>query len=182
MTFYAEYAWGPGVVGLFGLLVAFVIYFYLKKQSPGNAVMQEIAELIEQGAMAFLRREYTVLLPFLLVVAALLWFALGDSGPATAIAYVFGGLCSVAAGFLGMKAATKANVRTSEAARGEGQAKALRIAFNGGAVMGLSVAALGLIGIGSLSWLILDWANLEFVAFEEFKRFSEIIAGFAMYV
>ncbi|MDQ2669826.1 MAG: sodium-translocating pyrophosphatase [Gemmatimonadota bacterium] len=177
MTDFAPYAW---VAGLVGLAAAFLIYFYLKKQSPGSTAMQELAGLIETGAMAFLRREYMVLVPFLLIVAALLWIALGDAGPATAISYIFGGFCSIAAGFFGMKAATKANVRTSEAARADGQAKALRIAFNGGAVMGLAVASLGLVGVGTLAGLVLDWNAIDIVSFEEFKRFSEVISGFAM--
>ena len=104
----APYATAAG--GL-GLIIAFFIYFSLKRQSPGTQGMQDLAELIEQGAMAFLRREYTVLLPFILIIAALLYLAIG---PATAVAYVFGGLCSIGAGLFGMKAATKANVRTSE--------------------------------------------------------------------
>jgi len=162
------------VAGLLGLLVAVVIYQYIKRQSPGSVAMQELAGLIEDGAMAFLRREYLVLLPFLAVVAILLGVAIGR---ATALAYVFGGLCSIAAGFIGMKSATKANVRTSEAARAEGQGKALRIAFNGGAVMGLAVASLGLLGLGTVTYLVLDPAATDFASF---KLFSEIISGFAM--
>jgi K(+)-stimulated pyrophosphate-energized sodium pump len=163
--------------GALGLLIAFVIYFALKRESPGTAAMQDLGKLIEDGAMAFLRREYMVLVPFVLVVAALLWLAIG---PETAGAYLFGGACSIAAGLFGMKAATKANVRTSEAARSSGQAKALRMAFNGGAVMGLAVASLGLVGIGVVTYLLLDWANIGAVTAEGFKAYSEIISGFAM--
>ena len=163
--------------GALGLLIAFVIYFSLKRESPGTAAMQDLGKLIEDGAMAFLRREYMVLVPFVLVVAVLLYLAIG---PQTAAAYIFGGVCSIAAGLFGMKAATKANVRTSEAARSSGQAKALRMAFNGGAVMGLAVASLGLVGIGLVSYYMLDWANIGAVTAETFKTYSEVISGFAM--
>ncbi|HET8770489.1 MAG TPA: sodium-translocating pyrophosphatase [Gemmatimonadaceae bacterium] len=165
------YALGIGVAGL---IVCFFTYRGIVSQSPGSQVMQDLAEQIQLGAMAFLRREYTVLLPFLLVVAALLAYAVGMS---TAIAYVIGGLCSVAAGWAGMTSATKANVRTAEAARATGQAAALRVAFSGGAVMGLAVAALGLLGIT----VIFVWQrDLLATVGGDFKLFGEIISGFAM--
>ncbi len=160
--------------GLAGLVIALLIYAYVKRQSAGSETMQELAAAIETGAMAFLKREYLVLFPFLALVAVLLAVAVGRN---TALAYIFGGICSVGAGFFGMKSATKANVRTSEAARDSGQAKALRIAFNGGAVMGLAVASLGLLGVGTVAYLVLDDA---LVSAEMFKGFSEIISGFAM--
>jgi K(+)-stimulated pyrophosphate-energized sodium pump len=163
--------------GALGLAIAFAIYFALKRESPGTPAMQELAGLIESGAMAFLRREYMVLVPFVLVVAGLLYLAIGAE---TAVAFLFGGACSIAAGLFGMKAATKANVRTSEAARSSGQAKALRMAFNGGAVMGLAVASLGLVGIGLVTTWLLDWATIDSVTAEGFKAYSEIISGFAM--
>jgi len=160
--------------GLAGLLIAVSIYVYLRRQPQGTQAMQELALLIEGGAMAFLRREYMVLTPFLLLVAALLAWAIG---PLTAAAYLFGGACSVLAGLVGMKAATKANVRTSEAARAVGQGKALFLAYNGGAVMGLAVASLGLVGIGTVTWLALDPATADMLGF---ARFTEILSGFAM--
>jgi K(+)-stimulated pyrophosphate-energized sodium pump len=174
MNLLAPYA---AAAGALGLAIAFVIYFTLKRESPGTPAMQELAGLIESGAMAFLRREYMVLVPFVLVVAGLLYLAIGAE---TAVAYLFGGLCSIAAGLFGMKAATKANVRTSEAARSSGQAKALRMAFNGGAVMGLAVASLGLVGIGLVTTWLLDWATIGSVTAEGFKAYSEVISGFAM--
>jgi K(+)-stimulated pyrophosphate-energized sodium pump len=160
------------VIGVVGLVACYVTYLGIARQSPGSQVMQDLAEQIHLGAMAFLKREYTVLLPFLLVVAVLLGFAVGKE---TGIAYVLGGLCSVAAGWAGMTSATKANVRTSEAARASGQAAALRIAFGGGAVMGLAVAALGLLGIA----VIFMWQK-ELLGSTGFKQFGEIISGFAM--
>jgi len=164
------FAW---LLGLVGLGVAAAIYGYLKKQDPGNATMIDLGEQIHDGAMTFLRREYTVLAGFVAIVAVLLSLAIGR-GPA--LAYVFGALTSVAAGFAGMKAATRANTRTSAAANTEGQGKALRIAFFGGAVMGLAVAALGLVGLGVLYFAIGAQAS----SLAEFTNFAEIVSGFAM--
>jgi len=174
MTWLAQ--WSP-LAGLIGLAGAFALYSYISRQSAGTDVMREIAHLIHEGAMAFLRREYTVLAVFVLVVTALLWLALPDeSSLPTALAYVTGALSSVAAGFFGMSAATKANVRTAAAAKEAGSGKALRIAFFGGAVMGLSVAALGLIGVGA--WYFFYGASA--ISDGEFRLFGEIISGFAM--
>ena len=165
----AQLAIGAGVAGL---VVAFVIYGYLRRQPEGSDLMKELARAIEVGAMAFLRREYMVLFPFLLIVAALLGWAIGLN---TALAYMVGGLCSIAAGFFGMKSATSANVRTSEAARASGQAKALRVAFNGGAVMGLSVASLGLLGVGLVGVVMLSSGSPDPV-----MDFAKVVSGFAM--
>jgi K(+)-stimulated pyrophosphate-energized sodium pump len=165
------------VAGLIGLLNAVWIYVSLTRHSAGSGAMQELAGLIESGAMAFLRREYMVLLPFLLLVAALLAWIISFE---TAIAYVLGGSCSVMAGLFGMKAATKANVRTSEAARESGQARALGIAFSGGAVMGLAVASLGLLGIGLVTGYLLSWTAPGVIGDDQFKLYSEVISGFAM--
>jgi K(+)-stimulated pyrophosphate-energized sodium pump len=165
-----NWAW---ILGAAGLGVALFIYGYVKKQPPGNALMIDLGEQIHDGAMAFLRREYSVLAIFVAIVAVLLALAIGTT---PAIAYVFGALASVAAGFIGMKAATRANTRTSAAANTDGQGKALRIAFFGGAVMGLSVAALGLLGLGVL---YVVYASDAIVG-RDFENFAEIISGFAM--
>ncbi len=159
-------------IGLIGVAAAGLVYRSIIRHSPGSEIMQEISERIHEGAMAFLKREYMVLLPFLLVVAALLGWAIS---PRTAMAYLAGGISSVLAGLAGMQAATRANVRTSEAARAEGQASALQIAFNGGAVMGLSVASLGILGIGAIFTLL--WAD---ASGDQPHLFSEVISGFAM--
>jgi K(+)-stimulated pyrophosphate-energized sodium pump len=161
-------------LGVLGLLVAGSIYIYLKKQPVGSDLMSELAGQIRVGARAFLKREYSVLVPFIVVVAILLYVALGSLP--TSLAYVGGALCSLLAGFFGMNAATEANVRTSEAARAVGQGKALRVAFNGGAVMGLSVGSLGLLGIGVVLFVYASGLSTDLA----FKAFSEIIAGFAM--
>ena len=165
------WSWVAGVVGL---LAALVVYRYMVAQPDGNRVMRDLADQIHDGAMAFLRREYTVLAVFVVVVAVLLFLAIGQ---ASALAYVAGAASSVLAGFFGMKAATRANVRTSAAANDEGQGKALRIAFFGGAVMGLSVAALGLLGIGLLYRFL---AADAIPGTGDLPSFAEIIAGFAM--
>jgi K(+)-stimulated pyrophosphate-energized sodium pump len=161
------------MAGVIGIVFAFVTYRGLSAMSPGSDSMRELASQIRVGALAFLRREYTVLIPFLIVVAALLAFAIGVE---TAVAYLAGGLCSAMAGFAGMSAATRANVRTSEAARAHGQGAALRIAFSGGAVMGLAVASLGLAGIS----IVLFWLTGNSLEQNEAARFAQIIAGFAM--
>lgn len=165
-----DFAW---IFGVLGLGIAAVIYGYVKKQPSGNETMVDLAEQIHDGAMAFLRREYKVLAIFVVIVAALLAWAISLE---TAGAYIFGAFSSVFAGFFGMKAATRANVRTSAAANTGSQGLALRVAFFGGAVMGLSVAALGLLGLGVLYYMYAGDAvtNLELV------NFAEIISGFAM--
>ncbi len=138
------------ILGIIGLLVAGVLYAYVVKQPVGTTKMRELADAIHEGAMAFLKREYRILALFVVAVFVLLFIFLN---PQTAYAFLGGAICSVLAGYFGMMAATKANVRTSAAANQSGQAKALSVAFSGGAVMGMSVAALGLIGVGVLFYL-----------------------------
>ncbi len=164
--------WAP-VFGAVGLAGALILYVYLSRQSTGNELMAELADRIHEGAMAFLRREYTVLVIFVAIVAVLLWQAIG---PLVSLAYLSGAVSSVLAGFFGMQAATRANVRTAAAAWQTGSGKALRIAFFGGAVMGLSVAALGLIGVGAWYYAI----GASAISGAEFSRFAEIISGYAM--
>ncbi|MGB1716736.1 MAG: sodium/proton-translocating pyrophosphatase, partial [Candidatus Latescibacterota bacterium] len=132
-------------LGLAGLACSLFLYTYVKKGSVGTQEMAAISEAIHEGAMAFLKREYTILLVFVIAVFALLFAFIGDQ---TAYAFLAGAACSIAAGFTGMKAATHANVRTAQAANQQGQGPALMMAFSGGAVMGLSVASLGLLGVG----------------------------------
>ena len=135
------------LIGVGGLIVAALIYSWIKNQPAGNEKMQEIAEAIHEGAMVFLRSEYKILAIFIALVFLLLFWKIA---PMTAWAFLAGACCSMLAGFFGMSAATRANVRTSEAARDSGMGKALYMAFSGGAVMGLSVASLGLLGLGVL--------------------------------
>jgi K(+)-stimulated pyrophosphate-energized sodium pump len=133
------------ILGVVGLGFAFGLFLFVKRQTPGTQLMQDISEVIHRGAMVFLKKEYSILVFFVLVVFALLSWKIGLW---TGVAFLSGAVCSLLAGFLGMNAATRANVRTTEAARGSGQTKALNIAFSGGAVMGMSVASLGLFGLG----------------------------------
>ncbi|OGP41237.1 MAG: sodium-translocating pyrophosphatase, partial [Deltaproteobacteria bacterium GWD2_42_10] len=135
------------IFGITGLATAFLIYGYIKKQPDGNERMREIAGMIHDGAMVYLRRQYTIIFAFIALVFILLSIFINWQ---TGIAYVGGGMSSMLAGFFGMKAATKANVRTAQAANlyKPDTAKSLSIAFLGGSVMGLSVASIGLVGIG----------------------------------
>ncbi len=153
------------IIGAVGMLTAIALYLSIKKQPEGNETMKNIASQIHAGAMAFLKREYTVLAFFVIAVAIFLGIFINRE---TSIAFISGAICSILAGFFGMQAATKANVRTTEAARSEGQGKALLTAFNGGAVMGLSVASIGLIGVGIFFYMY------------GFTQYVSIINGFAM--
>ena len=137
----------PLVAGAVGLVVALFFYFRVKRQPTGNETMNRIASYIREGAMAFLVREYKVLAIYSVVVAALLCYGLGAIAAAS---FVLGAFLSLLAGFFGMKAATYANVRTTQAALGGSKAKALLVALDGGAVMGFAVAGLGLLGLGGL--------------------------------
>lgn len=132
-------------LGFVGLGTALMIYLAVQNRPDGDEKMRQIAGYIYEGAMAFLRREYRILAIFVVIVFLLLsWKVAWQTG----VAFLFGAICSVLAGFFGMKAATKANVRTSQAAKDQGEGEALQVAFDGGAVMGLAVASLGLIGVG----------------------------------
>ncbi len=138
------------IFGLAGILIALMIFAWIKKQPNGTERMQELEEMIHDGAMAFLKTEYTVLAGFIAIVFCLLFFGINKQ---TAIAFVSGAACSILAGFTGMSAATRANSRTSWAANQWGQAKALTVSYFGGATMGLAVASLGLLGVGIFFYL-----------------------------
>jgi len=144
------------IAGLAGAALAAVLYVLVVRRPSGNAVMTDIADQIHSGAMAYLARQYSWLAVFAVVIGGLVWWQLGGD---TAIAYAVGVVASAVAGFVGMKAATKANVRTTEAARANGEAAALLTSFDGGAVMGLAVASLGLLGLGVLVLLVTDSAE-----------------------
>ena len=138
----------PPILGVVGLVIAFVIYTAMSRASDGEAKERGIAEQIHIGAMVFMHREYKLLLAFAAVL--IVGILVSPLGTNTAIAFVAGALSSATAGYLGMYAATKANVRTAVAANTEGAASALNIAFYGGSIMGLCVASLGLLGLGGL--------------------------------
>ncbi|MES9938130.1 MAG: sodium-translocating pyrophosphatase [Sedimenticola sp.] len=141
------YTWLPPLLGIVGLVVAFGIYRQVMTYSTGNEKVTRISEHIHTGAMVFMRREYRMLIIFAAVLLVLLYIFLGIK---TAIAFVVGAAASGGAGFIGMYSATRANVRTTTAAHDNGAPEALTIAFFGGSIMGLSVASLGLLGLGTL--------------------------------
>jgi K(+)-stimulated pyrophosphate-energized sodium pump len=150
-----NFAYFAILFGLFGLAIAWKTFEHIDDQPEGNEKMMEISDAIHEGAMVFLSREYKILAYFIAGVAGTLFLIISLEtglwlGLWTAIAYSLGAGCSMLAGFFGMNAATTANVRTAQAAAEGSAAKALNLAFSGGAVMGLCVASLGLVGIGAL--------------------------------
>ena len=151
-------------LGVLGLLIVVIIYQWIKKQDGGSGAVKKIGEQIHIGAIVFMKREYKMLSIFALVLLVLLYIFLGA---ASALCFVVGALTSATAGYIGMNTATIANVRTAQAAHDKGSASALTVAFFGGSVMGLSVAALGLLGLGGLYY---------FFGAEH----SEALHGFAM--
>ena len=142
------------IIGLIALGYTFWRSAWVGKQDPGNEKMQRIGKNIADGAMAFLKAEYKVLAPFVLVVAALLAFSADASTSSLLIgvAFILGAICSALAGFIGMRVATKANTRTTAAAR-TSLGQALEVAFAGGSVMGMGVVGLGMLGLGLLFFL-----------------------------
>lgn len=156
----------PLYVGAFGLLIAFLFYVRVKAQPGGNETMERIASYVRAGSMAFLVREYKVLVVYSAVVALALAYALGT---VSALSFLIGAFLSLLAGFAGMKAATYANVRTTQAALSGSKAAALLVALDGGAVMGLAVASLGLIGLGCI-----------YIFFKDSNSLSTILHSFAV--
>ena len=143
------------IAGVLGLVYAFWKASWVKKQDAGTDKMKEIAALIQQGAMAFISREYKVLSIFVAIVAVLLVVSNlggGERSPLIAVSFVVGAFASGLAGYIGMRVATNANVRTTAAAR-LGLPQALQVAFSGGSVMGMTVVGLALLGLGTL-WIV----------------------------
>ncbi len=156
----------PPILGAFGLVVAMYIYRQVKKFPEGEGKVVEIGKQIHLGAMVFMTREYKMLAIFACILTVLLFMFLGW---ATAFCFVLGALASGTAGYIGMNTATKANVRTTTAAHNSGPAAALTVAFFGGSIMGLCVAALGLLGLG-----------ITFIMFSGNPESLHAIHGFAM--
>ena len=165
MERFVDFAW---IFGVAGLLIGGFIFLYISRQPEGNEKMKDIAGKIHQGAMTYLRRQYTILAVFIAIVCLALTIGLNYQ---TAIAYLCGAISSMLAGFFGMNAATRANVRTANAANlyKPDSAKALFIAFAGGSVMGLAVASIGVIGVG-----------IFFYVFGHDPATAAIISGYAM--
>lgn len=163
------------LVGLSALFYSYLKYNWIGKQSAGTETMIEISKHIREGAMAFLKTEYKVLTIFVVSVAVLLGianFGRTDSSWLIAVSFTVGALCSALAGFLGMVSATKANVRTTHAAR-TSLGQALQIAFSGGSIMGMNVVGLGVIG---LSVLFIIYSNLSW----DLPKIINVISGFSL--
>ena len=162
----------PPLLGFVGLLVALGIYVVVNRFPEGTDEVKKIGDQIHLGAMTFMKTEYLYLTIFTIVVIVLVWMFLGQD---TAIAVLAGALSSSIAGWIGMYAATKANVRTATAASDSGAETALSVAFYGGSIMGLCVASLGLIGLGSLYYLLSGDAH----SIEGFAMGASIVALFS---
>ena len=154
------YVLAAAAAAIGGLLLAAYFARQVNRADPGNERMQELMRAIAEGAMAYLRRQYLVLAGFVVVVALLI-FAIPEYRLAGALAYLAGAIASGSAGFIGMRIATAANARTAEAARIGGVHLALPLAFRGGAVMGFSVAGLGLLGVSALFFTFIQLLALE---------------------
>ena len=141
----------PPLMGVLGLVCAFIIYLLMMRYAEGGEKVRKIANAIHEGAMVFLYREYLMLALFAGFLVLVIYFtpALGWK---TALAFTVGAICSATAGYLGMFSATRANVRTTTAASSSGASSALTVAFYSGSIMGLCVASLGLLGLGFLYW------------------------------
>src|SRR5450432_1982769 len=174
-------------MGIIGLLFTAVRSAWVVKQDAGNERMTEIAKYIAEGAMAFLKAEYKILTYFVIIAGLLLAFmgySNPKSSPAIAVAFIIGAVFSALAGFIGMRIATKANVRTAHAAR-TSLSKALSVSFTGGSVMGLGVAGLAVLGLGGL-FIILYMSFVSGISngTEEYKlaleKAIEILTGFSL--
>ena len=170
-------------MGLIGLLYTFWKFNWVSKQEAGTDRMKEISKYIADGAMAFLRAEWKILTYFGLIVALLLAF-MGSRNPEShwsiAVAFLIGAFFSALAGYIGMRAATKANVRTAHAAR-TSLAKALKVSFTGGAVMGMGVAGLAVLGLGGLFIVLLKiFAPEALATSHEVTRAIEVLTGFSL--
>jgi len=164
----------PPMLGIVGLIAAFVVYLLVMQYPDGEKKVKKIGDQIHSGALAFMKTEYKYLLVFIVILVGLVWLGLGMY---SAIAVIVGAACSSLAGFIGMYAATKANVRTATAAKKEGAAAALSVSFYGGSVMGLCVASLGLIGLGALYYFFVPANHVH--ALEGFGMGASVVALFS---
>jgi K(+)-stimulated pyrophosphate-energized sodium pump len=170
-------------MGLVGLFYTFIKFKWVSRQDAGNERMKEISTYIAEGAMAFLKAEWKILSYFVVIVALLL-AVMAQTNPKShwsiAVAFIIGAICSATAGYIGMRVATKANVRTAHAAR-TSLSKALNVSFTGGSVMGLGVAGLAVLGLGSLFIILKHIFAIDSAAnSEEMVRTIEILTGFSL--
>ncbi|MCZ2222772.1 MAG: sodium-translocating pyrophosphatase [Chitinophagales bacterium] len=170
------------VLGIVGLLYTFSKFIWVSKQDAGNERMKEISDYIAQGAMAFLKAEWKILSYFVVIVALLLGF-MASKNPhshwSIAVAFILGAVCSATAGYIGMLVATKANVRTAQAAR-TSLSKALSVSFTGGAVMGLGVAGLAVLGLGGVFIALKGFFAPESISSDEMLKTIEVLTGFSL--
>ena len=166
----------PPLLGVLGMIAAFVVYLLVMRYPDGEDKVKKIGDQIHAGALAFMKTEYKYLTVFIVVLVILSQVFLGTE---TAIAVVVGAACSSLAGFIGMYAATKANVRTATAAQKDGAAAALSVSFYGGSVMGLCVASLGLIGLGGLYYFYAFDGGSHVHALEGFGMGASVVALFS---
>ncbi len=171
------------VLGAVGLLYTFIKYAWVSKQDAGNDRMKEISQYIAEGAMAFLKAEWKIL-SYFVIIAALLLAVMGNSNPhshwSIALAFVLGAVLSATAGYIGMRSATKANVRTAQAAR-TSLRQALKVSFTGGSVMGMGVAGLAVLGLSGLFILLKAiFAPEAGVNSDEMKTTIEVLTGFSL--
>ncbi|MBN2383146.1 sodium-translocating pyrophosphatase [bacterium] len=181
MGSFAEFlsAFAP-IVGLVGLWYAWQVFQRISRITIDDEKLNTISHDIHRGAMVFLSREYSIIAVFVAIVFCLLGLWLGNWW--TALAFLTGAVCSATAGFFGMSAATRANVRTAHLAKAEGAGAALSISFAGGNVMGMSVASLGLVGLGAWFLYVVFSRNPEAAPEMQFfsSAFISVISGFAM--
>jgi K(+)-stimulated pyrophosphate-energized sodium pump len=176
MLFYAVPA-----MGLIGLLYTLVKFLWVSKQDAGNPRMKEISDYIAEGAMAFLKAEWKILAYFVVIVALLLGFMANSNESShwsIAISFIIGAVFSATAGYIGMKVATKANVRTAEAAK-TSLSRALKVSFTGGSVMGMGVSGLAVLGLGGLFLILKHYFSPDGDA-EGMLRTIEILTGFSL--
>ncbi|HUC79849.1 MAG TPA: sodium-translocating pyrophosphatase [Flavisolibacter sp.] len=183
MNSFESYAYLVPAMGLIGLLYTLWKFSWVSKQDAGTDRMKEISNYIAEGAMAFLKAEWKILTYFGIIVAILLGY-MGmrneESHWFIAVAFVIGAFFSALAGYIGMRAATKANVRTAHAAR-TSLSKALNVSFTGGAVMGMGVAGLAVLGLGGLFIVLLKWmAPGALATGHEVTRAIEVLTGFSL--
>lgn len=159
--------WIPVILGILGLITAWVIFALVKRYPEGEGKIVEISAAIHRGAMVFMRREYSILAIFVVVVA--IFIAISDLGMNSMYAFLLGAACSGTAGYIGMYTSTKSNVRTTMAAHEQGASAALTVAFYSGSIMGMTIAAMGLFGLGIL-----------YLAFGSDPETAHAIHGFGM--
>ncbi len=170
------------LLGLVGLIVMFAKYQWVSKQEAGDDKMQELSGYIAAGALAFLKAEWKVLTYFVIIMGLLLAYSgtlVEHSSPLIAVAFVIGAVFSALAGYIGMTTATKANVRTTQAAR-TSLAQALKVSFNGGTVMGLGVAGLAVFGFGGLFIVFIKLFGVMDVSGVEMRKAVEVLTGFSL--